>query len=68
MSYLGEVDDWIDSLRSDREETRDTIGRFQNEIHTLKRVSDETSDYGDERVAKARNKITVSKRKMARLA
>ena len=63
MSHLGRVDDRIDSLRSDREKIRDTIGRFQNEIHTLKRGGDETSDYGDERVAKARNKITAFKRR-----
>ena len=62
MSHLGKVNDRIDSLRSDWKETRDTIGRFQNEIHTLKRGSDETLNYGDERVA-----ITVSKRKRARL-
>jgi len=68
MSYLGKVDDRIDSLRSDRKETRDTIRRFQNEIHTLKRGSDETSDYGDEWVVKTGNKIMASKRKRARLA
>ena len=62
MSHLGKVDDRIDSLRGDWKKTRDTIGRFQNEIHTLKRGSDETLNYGDERVA-----ITVFKRKRASL-
>jgi len=68
MRHLGKVDDRIDSLRSDWKETRNIIRRFQNEIHTLKRGSDETSDYEDERVAKARNKITAFRRKRARLA
>jgi peptidoglycan hydrolase CwlO-like protein len=69
MSYLGKVDDRIDSLKSDWEETRDTIGRLQTEIRTLKRGCDKSSDYGDERVAKAGNKITAPKRsKRARLA
>ena len=59
MRHLGKVDDRIDNLRSDWEETRDTIKRFQNEIHTLKRGSDETLDYKDKRVVKAGNKITA---------
>ena len=66
MRYLGKVDNQINSLRSKQEETEDTIRRFQNEIHTLKRGSDETLDYGDKQVIKTRNK--TSKKKRAYLA
>ena len=66
MRHLGKVNNQINSLRSNQEEIEDTIRRFQNEIHTLKRDSNETLDYGDKRVIKARNKI--SKRKRACLA
>jgi len=68
MIYLEKVDNWINSLRNDWEEIRDTTKWFQNKTHTLKRGSDETLNYRDKWVTKAGNKITAFKRKRACLA
>ena len=67
MSYLRRVDNQINSLKSNQEKIKDTIGQFQNKIYTLKRGSNKTLDYGDKWVVKAKNKIIVFKRKRARL-
>ncbi|KAF2179150.1 hypothetical protein K469DRAFT_695047 [Zopfia rhizophila CBS 207.26] len=66
MSHLGEIDDQLNSLGSDLEETKDIIQRVQKEIRSVKRGRDGTDE--EDEWGKAENAATAPKRKRARFA
>ena len=57
--HLGKIDDRVDDLRCEKDETIESVKRIDDDILAPKRSRDESLEYVDEEVQKLRSEVEI---------